>query len=265
MIHMVSAHSLYSSKIIKAGALIADTELLFLHWQIAQSVQLNMKNLKETNAFGKASRSRIQDILTVFRQRYMQDDSLPAALAALAQNHLPTHELTPILYALSALNDTLLRDVVIDVILPRWERQLFDITPGDLRLWLDEQIALGKTTSAWGELTRVCAVRNMMSALRDFGVLEGKNRKRIRRPALPIRSFAFLARWLQTSQASGEKILQHPLWRLFYLRAPDVERIFVEADLSQLLSYQAAGSIVRIDFPKSSLEEYAHAIARTTL
>ena len=59
--------ALYTSKIIKAGALIADTKTLLAHWNESVSVVENLKQFRRDNLFGKASRSRVEDILTIFR------------------------------------------------------------------------------------------------------------------------------------------------------------------------------------------------------
>jgi len=64
-----SAAPLYTSKIIKAGALLADTKTLLAHWDVRSSVHENLDRLRRENVFGKASRSRVEDILAVFRQR----------------------------------------------------------------------------------------------------------------------------------------------------------------------------------------------------
>jgi BrxA len=61
--------ALYSSKIIKAGALIGDTKTLLSHWDIDVSVDENINRLRRDNVFGKASRSRVEAILAIFRQR----------------------------------------------------------------------------------------------------------------------------------------------------------------------------------------------------
>jgi hypothetical protein len=53
----------YSSKIIKAGALLADTKTLLVHWNSAKSVQENLARMRQENRFGKASRSRVEDVL----------------------------------------------------------------------------------------------------------------------------------------------------------------------------------------------------------
>ena len=57
----------YSSKIIKAGALIGDTKTLLSHWNVEASVDENINRVQRDNVFGKASRSRVVDILAIFR------------------------------------------------------------------------------------------------------------------------------------------------------------------------------------------------------
>ena len=61
----------YTSKIIKAGALLADTKTLLSHWDVDATVPENLDRISRENVFGKASRSRVEDILAVFRQRYL--------------------------------------------------------------------------------------------------------------------------------------------------------------------------------------------------
>ena len=63
--------AIYSSKIIKAGALIADTKTLLTHWNTAESNRAeSVDRICLENVFGKASRSRVKDVLAIFRQRF---------------------------------------------------------------------------------------------------------------------------------------------------------------------------------------------------
>jgi hypothetical protein len=48
--------AIYSSKIIKAGALLADTKTLLAHWDTSVPAQMNLDRLRRENVFGKASR-----------------------------------------------------------------------------------------------------------------------------------------------------------------------------------------------------------------
>src|SRR6266705_490658 len=80
----------YSSKIIKAGALIGDTKTLLSHWDITASVAENINRVQRDNVFGKASRSRVEDILAIFRQRYLTEKSVTKALVTLVRQKLPS-------------------------------------------------------------------------------------------------------------------------------------------------------------------------------
>jgi hypothetical protein len=79
----------YSSKIIKAGALLADTKTLLAHWDLGASAHDNLRRLRRENVFGKASRSRVEDILAVFRQRYLAEEPVTRALVVLVRGRLP--------------------------------------------------------------------------------------------------------------------------------------------------------------------------------
>src|SRR4051794_13056552 len=58
----------YSSRIIKAGALLGDARTLLAHWDPGATTQDNLDRIRRDNVFGKASRSRVEDILAIFRQ-----------------------------------------------------------------------------------------------------------------------------------------------------------------------------------------------------
>jgi hypothetical protein len=60
--------ALYSAKIIKAGALLADTKTLLAHWDTAVPERVNLVRLRRENVFAKASRSRVKDVLAIFRR-----------------------------------------------------------------------------------------------------------------------------------------------------------------------------------------------------
>src|SRR5436309_15945385 len=80
---------LYASKIIKAGALLADTKTLLSHWDVRTSVQKNMERMRRENIFGKASRSRVEDVLAIFRQRFLTESSVTRSLVVLVTHCFP--------------------------------------------------------------------------------------------------------------------------------------------------------------------------------
>jgi len=96
--------------------------------------------------------------------------------------------------------------------------------------------------------------------LRDFGVLQGLNNKRLAPAYLRIDAFCYIAYYLSRIQPQENVFWKAKKWQLFFLRTEAVEHLFMEAHQQHLLDYHAAGSVVRIVFPSESIEEYFHVI-----
>ena len=64
-------------------------------------------------------------------------------------------------------------------------------------------------------ITRIA--QGLLSALRDFGVLQGAVNKKIAPAYFPIESFAYVVFYLKQHQPSGAKLIELPDWKLFFL------------------------------------------------
>lgn len=202
--------AVYSSKIIKAGALIGDTKTLLSHWDVTASVAENIDRVQRDNIFGKASRSRVQDILAIFRQRYLTEESVTKALVALVRRKFSTVALDRLLYFHSARADQLLHDAVTEILVPMQARGWVDINVQDFQRSLATWVEEGKTMGHWSEPTITRISQGLLSALRDFGVLQGAVNKKIAPAYLPIESFAYVVFYLKQHQPSGAKLIELP-------------------------------------------------------
>jgi hypothetical protein len=253
--------TLYSSKIIKAAALLPDTRTLFGHWNTALSTRENLDAVRRKNLFAKASRARVDDVLAIFRQRYLADEGIARALAILVQGEFPAPSLARIFYFHAAQADALLHDVVTDLLAPQQWAGNRTVTPADVRAFVATRVREGRTVRPWSESTIAVVVRELLATLRDFGVLAGAAKKRLAAGYLAVEAFAYVAFVLARQTRSGDLLVNSPEWRLFFLHPTGVERYFVEAQQQRLLQYHAAGRVVRVDFPAASIEEYARALA----
>ena len=252
----------YSSKIIKAGALIGDTKTLLSHWDVGASVDENISRVRRDNVFGKASRSRVEDILAIFRHRYLTEQSVTKALVTLVQKRFPTAALEWLFYFHSARADRLLYDVVTEILVPLHARGWVDINVHAFQQSLAKWVNEGKTTGHWSEPTITRIAQGLLSALRDFGVLQGAVNKKIAPAFLPTESFAYVMFYLKQHQPSGVKLIELPDWKLFFLSREGVERFLFEAHQRSLLEYHVAGSVTRLTFPAETLDEYANVLAQ---
>lgn len=257
-----SQPALYTSRIIKAGALLPDTRLMLEAWDSHTSIPDNLARFQGANLFGKASRSRVKDVLAIFRRRYLGDPQLLEALTILVQGRMAGESLDRVLYFQTARSDRLLHDFVIDVLLPLSNRPNPEISRGDVDQWIADHVATGKTESPWSPVVQERVSQGLLATLRDFGILEGAVRKRVAFAHLSLDAFAFIAIQLALDGSSAERLLHHPDWKLFLLTDQVIERFFLEAHQERLLQYHAAGRVVRIDFPVASLSEYARVLTQ---
>jgi len=252
----------YTTKIIKAGALLPDTKALLSCWDPEQSVAENLRRVRRQNLLGKTSRSRTEDILAIFRQRYLGEESVAKALSRLVRNRCDANSIDRILYFHATRADPLLRDVVLEILVPQWALGVTQVSVAEVHRTLRQWVMAGKTTSVWSDATLRRVVQGLLSTLRDFGVLRGTVNKHIAPAYLPLPAFCYIAFYLKQNQTSGAKLLDMAEWKLFFLTREGVERFLVDAHQHGLLEYYAAGSVTRLTFPASSLEEYADVIAR---
>ena len=252
----------YSSKIIKAGALLPDTKALLSHWDPGLSVSENLQRVRHQNLLGKTSRSRAEDILSIFRQRYLTEDTVARALAHFVKNQCNGNTLDRVLYFHAVRSDPLLRDVVIELLLPQWSQGSVDIEIREIQMALRKWVEEGKTSGCWGDSTIRRVAQGVLSTLRDFGVLQGAVNKRIAPAYLPVQAFAYVAFYLKQHQPSGTKLLDLADWKIFFLPREGVERFLLEAHQHGLLEYHVAGSVTRLTFPASTLEEYVDVLAQ---
>jgi hypothetical protein len=259
---LAKARPTYTSRIIKAGALLADTKALLSHWDLDATVAANLDRIRRENLFAKASRSRVEDILAIFRQRYLTEESVARALVALVRGKFPTAALERLLYFHAARADRLLHDAVTHILVPMHERGLVDVNVLEFQRSLAQWVSEGKTTAHWSEPTTTRIAQGLLSALRDFGILQGAVNKKIAPFFLPSESFAYIVFYLKQHQPSGAKLIELPDWKLFFLTREGVERSLFEAHQRDLLEYHVAGSVTRLTFPAGTLEEYANVLAQ---
>ena len=219
-----SQTAIYTSRIIKAGALLADTKTLFTHWSEPHSVAENLERFRQDNLFGKTSRSRVEDILVIFRQRYLADAQLTRALIALVKGQVPAKSLDSILYFHAAQSDRLLHDFVTEFLAARHQQGRNDLDVEDAQTVLGQWVREEKTTGQWSEGTIIRVAQGLLSTLRDFGLLEGAVKKHLTSPYVPIESVAWIAFYLRKRQPSRELLLHEPEWQMFFLAPQTVER-----------------------------------------
>lgn len=238
--------------------------LLVRHWQ-ESGVNGWYDAVVAENLLGKHTRARAADVLRyLFLPRFVHGRPLHAwrIVRELEDRNLPVEIARPVYYWITARTERLLYDFVCIELWNRSKSHVQHVTTDDVCRWIASQLArCGKN---WSPSVTARVARGVLAALRDFGLLEGASKKRIAPVYLPVESFAYLAFALHREGVSGPQLVQHRDWQLFLLSRLVVEQMFLEADRGGLLRFQAAGKIVRIDFPAATFGEMADVLAART-
>jgi Putative inner membrane protein (DUF1819) len=162
----------------------------------------------------RETRRTIVKIIKTRLTRWNPPDWVLSELAAFANSH-DTDALKSVLLLHAARQDALLCDVVLQVIAPCWTEHEREVARVDVQRFLDGAEPSHPEIAGWSRETREKLAGNLLSILRDYGLLVGTATKRIVEPIVPAGVVAHLARLLLAEGFSAEELPLHPDWRLW--------------------------------------------------
>ncbi len=161
-----------------------------------------------------ATRATIVKIVQLRLTRWHPPAWVLDDLIAFAQDGHQT-ELQAALLLHAARQDHLLYDIVQQIVVPHWfagERQLIR---ADVQRFLDSAQSVHAEVDGWSHSTREKLSRNVLTTLRDFGLLQGTASKQIIEPIVPPAVTQHLTHLLQAEDTPLEQVAHHPDWHLW--------------------------------------------------
>lgn len=244
----------FTTRIIKGGALLAETRRLIDVWDDVEPVDENLEQIRARNMLGLPSRKRTEDTLRILRQRFVDPNA--QILPVLRLISRDTAAFRDACYFEATRNDGLLAFAAEHVLFDWWESGRSSITTEQL-----ERALLDTTPDpdlkTWGDATRRRVMHGLLSAFRDFGILEGKQNKQLAPPHLTFLGFVYTAGRLR--QLGAVDLPGSDVWRRWLLDDRRVRALFLEADRVGLLRYAEAGTVSRIDWHSDDFRELVNA------
>lgn len=258
MNHITQSVWPYTSRLQKGGALLEDMRMLVRAWSHEPAEEILARVLK-SNLLNKQTRARLADVYRrAFLPRFLKGP-IPNAwtlVRPLEDAEAPLRLVRPVYYWLTALAEPLLGDFCREVLFAQANGVRRETGTDDVLSWFASK------GCPWSADVSKRVARGLLAALRDFGILEGKVRKRLAHTSPPLPSLAYIAFCLRLQGANSREVVLHKDWQLFHLSPDEVERAFLHSHQDRLLEYYAAGSVIQIQFPADSLEEYARVVTR---
>lgn len=242
----------YSARNSSKGALLGEAASVF--GALASGVlKAELRNLALSGKLlpqrSYSNRRRIVDTLSHRYLAYATPWMLDAFKAVTALGPRSA-EYVSLLYLHYALRDHLTFDFVTDIL---WKQKLDGKLPVQreaLLAFLESASGTQPQIARWSESSRRKLSGSILTALRDFGLLQGTQHKRLASPPLPLLTVEHLLRLLYIEGRRGREVLQDSAWRLFMLAEADVVHVLSRLAQERRIGFERAGNTVVLLFPE---------------
>lgn len=240
----------YSARNSSKGALIAEAGRVIDGLCSGHSLGALRASALDGSLFTQRARATRRRIWSNIHYRYLSQPEWGLSDLQRACGKGPlSREFVSLLYVHYALRDRLTYDFVTEILWERWLAGQRSVAPEDVRSLLDRVSETQPQIARWAESTRVRLARHILSALRDFGVLEGKQKKTLVHPTLPLSTAEHLLRILTAEGLRGTEVLRDALWRLFFCSQDDVAHILARLAQAGRIHFERVGDTVVLHTP----------------
>jgi hypothetical protein len=240
----------YSARNSSKGALIPEAGKVIESLRSGLSLDELRARALDGDLFPQRARATRKRIWALLHYRYLsQPNWVLSALQSAYGEGAHSQELVSLLYLHYALRDRLTHDFVTQILWDRWVNQQLSVSREDLLFLLDQTSEAQPQIQRWTESTRIKLAGSILTALRDFGVLEGRQKKTLVQPTLPLSTAEHILRILTAEGLRGSEVLRDSSWRLFFCEENDVAHILSQLAQERRIHFERVGSTVVLDTP----------------
>jgi hypothetical protein len=149
-----------------------------------------------------------------------------------------------------ARRDCLTFDFVTERLWTTWRDKKHAVSRDDALDFITEYEQRDDSVRRWRDSTRLKLAGNMLSALRDFGVLAGVQRKVLQKPLEPAEVTLHLCRLLDAQGLRGRAVLDAPEWRLFLFDAHDISQALAQLAQRGEIRFEKSGRTTVLEVPQ---------------
>jgi hypothetical protein len=203
----------------------------------------------EENLLGRPTRAARSKAWKELAPRYGVDGRAPLFRAFLEEDRRASSDMDRALaaYLLFALHDRLVCDLGVD-----WLYQYLRAAPAELRTadviaFLAAREHLHPEIAGWSQSSRENIASHYLSALKEFGLARGAQKKVIVRPSPGAPPVRFLLRALLAAGESSLAAVQSPLFRLLGLSVDETVELLFRLNAEGTIRFRMQGDVVEID------------------
>lgn len=242
----------YSTRNSSKGALIPEAGKMVEAIRVGVSIyDLRLKAL-DGFLFTQKSRNARERIWDALHHRYLvsKPEWVLSDLCAAHAKGLQSREFVSLLYLHYALRDHLTYDFVTEILWDRWGHRQLAVSREDVLFLLDQASKNQPQIRRWSENTRIKLAGSTLTALRDFGLLQGTQKKTLIQPVLTLATAEHLLRILTVEGVRGADVLSNATWRLFFCRVEEVAHVLSRLAQNQRIRFERVGNTVVLETPE---------------
>ena len=251
----------YSSMLSGKGALLDETLAVLRQIDRGHSLDQVRAMVMDRDLLSKVTMRTREAVWKNIHARYLADGDHAHILARMVA-HAPDRQTERLVLFYELCRSTpILRDTTIHCIYPRYAAGYSGIDKTDIQAYFDKIAVEHPELTAWSPQTRDKVVSNILTILRDFGLLEGSQRKQFSRLYVPLPAFVYvLYRLADDGIITPQELLKVEDWRLFFLEPDDVVALLDEATAVGHCTFKHQGDIYTLDLHYPSLEACVEAL-----
>lgn len=239
----------YVSRLATRAALYGDFRTLIASAPAGATRERYRRAVIEENVLSRATRAARSKAWKELAPRYGIDGAAPLFRMFLEEDRRTSsekdHAITA--YLLFALNDRLVSDLGMD-----WLYQYLRAAPAELRTpdviaFVNAREQTHPEIAAWSPSSRENIASHYLSALKEFGLARGAQKKVSVRPSPGPPPVRFLLRALLFFGQDPLAAVQSPLFRLLGLSLDETVALLFELNADGALGFRVQGDIVEID------------------
>jgi hypothetical protein len=252
----------YSATVSGKSTLLEETLIVLRELDRGRSIAEVKTSVMDDDLLGKATRSTCRSIWDHLHTRYLGDERRASVLARLVTHSNDRQAVNLVLFYEMCRSLPVLHDATIRCVYSRFVDGFSGVSKADLQHFFDESVESHPELDTWSPQTRDKVVSNILTILRDVGLLAGAQSKRFTRLYVPLSAFAYvLYRLADDGTRTAQGVLAHEDWRLYLLESGDVQALLVEASAAGYCTFKVQGDVYSLDLRYPSLEACVEALA----
>lgn len=253
----------YSSIISGKGALLDETLAVLRQIDRGHSLDQVRAMVMDHDLLGKMTMRTREAVWENIHARYLADGNHARVLARMVV-HAPDHQTERLILFYGLCRSLpVVRDATIGYVYLRYVAGYSGIDKTHIQNYFDDIAVEHPELTEWSPQTRDKVVSNILTILRDFGLLEGSQRKQFSRLYVPLPAFVYvLYRLAQDGLTTPQGLLNVEDWRLFFLEPADVLTLLNEATVAGHCTFKHRGDIYSLELHYPSLEACVEALTR---